>query len=388
MLQGRIPVLFLGAAASFVCSCVFAQTEGESISLALVPDDEIVAAQAAPELQSAESLVAPEPELVRQRFPDGKILVERWVVEQESGDIVNHGEFVRYNQAGDVVLSGLYEMGEMTGEWYKLLTVEQVKELSGPNVAGFAAPFISRARFEAGEMTGEWICKDARGGLVFSWSFSKGKRNGPSTWYNSAGQLLQQLHYADNRADGPARVAIKADQQAKEVVFEGGRMLRRVDRPFADQSTGGKIKSQEWYLVPTPYNIEFNDWVGNKVIYQPFDSSQVVRHGRSINYYENGQRESEGHYVNGKRHGTFVWWHPNGQQMTLGEYQDDHEEGTWVWWHENGMKEARGSYVLGKKVNEWSVWSAEGKLVKRTNIDDASMDQRLAQPIELESTVR
>ena len=249
-------------------------------------------------------------------------------------------------------------------------------------------PFFPKLDLRLATCRGEWICKDARGGLVFSWSFSKGKRNGPSTWYNSAGQLMQQLHYIDNLADGPARVAVKSDQPAKEVVFERGRMLRRVDRPFATQGTGGKMKSQEWYLVPTPYNIESNDWVGNVVSYQAFDSSQVVRHGRSINFYENGQRESEGHYVNGQRHGTFVWWYPNGQQKTLGEYQKDKEEGDWVWWHDNGMKEARGSYVFGQKVNEWSVWSAEGKLVKRTSIDDVSADQRLAKPIELDSSVR
>ena len=100
MIQGRIPIRFLGAATLLVCSCswVFGQTEADAISLALVPDGDVVSSeivQQAPQIDEA-----PEAEIVRQRFPDGKILVERWVVELASGDIVNHGEFVRYNQAG------------------------------------------------------------------------------------------------------------------------------------------------------------------------------------------------------------------------------------------------------------------------------------------------
>lgn len=313
-----------------------------------------------------------EPELVQQRFADGKVMVERWVVEAESGDIINHGSYVRYNQAGEPVLSGTYVMGKQQGEWTKQVSVDQAREISNTNMAGFTAPFTSRVRFENGSMTGEWTCKDARGNYVFVWSFSDGKRSGMSTWFNSTGQVLQKLSYTNNLADGPATVSLKKEEAAQDVVFEEGRMLRRVDRPYPAKIAGAqpKLKSQDWYLVPTPFNVETNDWNRNVVTYQPFDSSQVIRHGRSINFYENGQRESEGNYVEGKRHGSFVWWYSNGQQKTVGEYQKDQEEGNWIWWHENGMKEASGTYIAGKKVQKWSVWSSDGKLVKRTDVTD------------------
>ena len=38
-------------------------------------------------------------------------------------------------------------------------------------------------------------------------------------------------------------------------------------------------------------------------------------------YYENGQKESEGNYKDGKAYGKWTWWHKNGQIGSEGNYK-------------------------------------------------------------------
>ena len=63
-----------------------------------------------------------------------------------------------------------------------------------------------------------------------------------------------------------------------------------------------------------------------------------VRHGSWVEWYINGQKHSEGEYVDGKRTGIWVWWHTNGQKMQEGKYWDGIPSGTWAAWDEDGNK--------------------------------------------------
>ncbi|MEM8734668.1 MAG: hypothetical protein AAGG44_10625 [Planctomycetota bacterium] len=345
---------------------------GKSI-LASAPLGEIFEAET---IDSAPATPAADPntgELVRQRYPNGKVNVERYVVESSTGDFVNHGTYVRYNNQGQVVVSGTYKMGQREGDWSKQLGAEEAKNLAGTQMLGFKPPYASKAAFRNGKLHGDWTCSDSSGKLVFVWSYADGKRNGPSTTFNTNGEVLSSIVYRDNLADGPAKVALKADKSPEDIQFENGRMLRRVDQFYpASQGKQRAPKSQDWYLVPTPYNISSSSWETNNVEYKQFDKEDMIRHGRAITFFPNGQRESEGQYKLGKRTGTFAWWYSNGQQKTVGEYQHDLEQGRWSWWHDNGMREATGTYTDGTKVDQWSVWGADGKLVKRANPNAAS----------------
>lgn len=313
-------------------------------------------------------------ELVRQRFPNGKVQIERWVIESAKGDLVNHGSYIQFNIKGEVVAKGNFVLGARDGEWTQQLSAEDAQRLSGSSsLPGFRPPFASKANFNRGQLDGDWTCVDAQGNPVFVWAFQAGQRQGTSTYFNVQGEVVQSIHYVNNMADGPAKIVMKPGQAAEDITFENGRMLRRIENFYPP--TQGKeraLRSQDWFLVATPYNLLSHDWAENLVEYQTYDKQDRIRHGRSVTYYPNGQTESEGQYARGKRLGTFVWWYPNGQQKTVGEYQEDSEEGEWRWWHENGMREASGRYVQGQMVDEWSVWDSGGRLVKRSQLGENS----------------
>lgn len=310
-------------------------------------------------------------EMIRQRFPSGKTQIERWVIESSKGDLVNHGAYVEFNENGDVVTSGSFAMGVRDGAWSKQLDVEQAKQLAGFDLSDFTPPFVSKANFDRGQLQGDWTCADSRGNLLFVWAFQQGKRNGPSTSFNPRGEMTRSITYVNNFVHGPAKVALKSDEPPQDIQFDEGRMLRRVDQFFPGGNRGKVLKSQDWYLVPTPFNLASHDWAANQVQALAYDANDMLRHGRAITFYSNGQRESEGNYEKGKKVGTFVWWYANGQEKTVGEYDNDVEQGVWRWWHENGMREATGSFVNGKKVDQWSIWNAEGKLVRRVDAESS-----------------
>ncbi len=311
-------------------------------------------------------------ELIRQRFPNGKPQIERWVAEDSVGNIVNHGKFVEYDASGATIASGNYAFGQRDGVWTKQLTNEQAQQLMGQVEKGFTPPFTSRATFKQGQLDGEWTVSDAQGNPLAIWSYAAGVRRGTSSLFNSKGDVTQFITYQSNLADGPARIATQG-QAAKETTFSEGMMLRQVDKWYP--VVAGKqrvLQAQEWHLVPVPLNIAASDWDNNRIEYRSATATEPIRHGLSVTFYPNGQRESEGNYERGKRSGTFAWWYLNGQQKTVGEYQNDIEQSEWTWWHENGMKQASGMFVDGRKTNEWSLWSPEGKLVKRAKAEDGS----------------
>jgi antitoxin component YwqK of YwqJK toxin-antitoxin module len=310
-------------------------------------------------------------EMIRQRFANGKPQVERWVVEDSKGNIVNHGKYVEYDSQGAVVSSGSYVYGKREGKWTKQINAEQTKNLVGAHDKGFVAPFTSLATFKDGQLDGEWSVVDAQARVVSVWSYTAGVRNGPSWLYNVGGEVTQSITYKDNLADGPARMATEGEA-AKDTVFTDGLMLRQVDKWFP--AVAGKprvLQSQESQLVLMPLNVVSSDWANSSVTFQS-SATEPIRHGLAVTFYANGQRESQGSYDRGRRSGTFAWWYANGQQKTVGEYIDDAENSEWTWWHENGMKQASGMYADGRKVEEWSLWSPEGKLVQRTVPRDAA----------------
>lgn len=325
------------------------------------------------DIESAEpNPVVGSAELIRQRFPNGKPQVERWVAEDAEGNIVNHGKYVEYDASGAAIESGNYAFGQRDGVWTKQLTNEQAQQLVGQFEKGFTPPFTSRVTFKQGQLDGEWTITDARGNPLAIWSYAAGVRRGTSSLFNSKGDVSQFITYQSNLADGPARIATQG-QAAKETTFSEGMMLRQVDKWYP--AVAGKqrvLQAQEWHLVPVPLNISASDWDNNRIEYRSASVTEPIRHGLSVTFYPNGQRESEGNYERGKRSGTFAWWYLNGQQKTVGEYQNDVEQSEWTWWHENGMKQASGMFVDGRKTNEWSLWSADGKLVKRAQAEDGS----------------
>ena len=81
-------------------------------------------------------------------------------------------------------------------------------------------------------------------------------------------------------------------------------------------------------------------------------------------WHENGQKQAEGNYKNGKREGLFVEWHKNGQKSAETNYKDDKRDGLQRGWHENGQIRREENYKDGERVEgSRKFWNNKGEEV-------------------------
>ena len=84
----------------------------------------------------------------------------------------------------------------------------------------------------------------------------------------------------------------------------------------------------------------------------------------SLEWYENGQKKSEMSFNDGKLDGLQSKWYENGQKEREGNFKDDKAVGLAVKWHSNGQKQFEGDYKDGEIVEgSQKYWNSEGEPV-------------------------
>ena len=90
----------------------------------------------------------------------------------------------------------------------------------------------------------------------------------------------------------------------------------------------------------------------------------------SISVYENGQKEKEVTFKDGKSDGLLTWWHENGQKGKEVTYKDGEIDGLLTEWYENGQKESEATWkddeLDGKKTN----WYENGEKKEEMTFKD------------------
>ena len=156
------------------------------------------------------------------------------------------------------------------------------------------------------------------------------------------------------------------------------------------------------------------EWISRDTLF-PLKTKKV-KNGLHTDYWDNGQKEEEGTYKNGKREGKWTTWSPNGKESSELIYKDGepwdgldtfwlmngnkwreltykdgkqnglftqfrkdgtkHSEGTnkndkrvgiWTWWYKNGQKRSEGTYKGEDKIGlpilhgKWTDWYEDGR---------------------------
>ena len=83
--------------------------------------------------------------------------------------------------------------------------------------------------------------------------------------------------------------------------------------------------------------------------------------GNLVEYYENGQKQSEGHYKNGQLNGLYTDWYKNGQMALRSNWKGGMEAGLWTEWYRNGQKRKEGYLRKGNEVGLWITWDKNGQ---------------------------
>ena len=313
------------------------------------------------EIHSGPGVVG-EVELVRERYPDGKVRIDRQVTLNGDGNYVNHGAWKQYSITGDVIAEGQYNFGQRVGMWTRWIGRNDAALLGEFPYKQFKAPFMSQANFTGGKMDGDWTVTDANERKVFAVTLKAGERNGTATTWLPNGTIYSQITYDQSVPVGDMlEVNPKTGELVKAASFDHGRKVVTKTDYFP---RGKQMKSQITYLAAKSVEKSKDDFWSMKLAQYGTEGNDI-RHGAAKTWYANGQQEQDGFYTNDKKAGTFTYWHPNGQVSCTGEYHEGLAEGTWIWWHENGQKSAVGKYENGKLVGDWRWWDEQGKLTKQ-----------------------
>ncbi len=297
-----------------------------------------------------------QPEIIRERYPNRGVRIERHVVQDVQLNYVNHGPWSWWDERGQLLARGEYKLGKQHGKWTRVHTSDKGTIFALPLYKGFEKPFTSEAAFEEGVLTGIWTVTDVKGRKMSQCLFQQGEQHGLATWWHVNGQVQRTANYTKGQIDGELReFSSRGEQVARDTYVEGFRL----DTEVANYPQANRKRSERSVLVPIAR--QHYNWFEATVSLEQVER-QKVYHGPSTWWYPDGQKEMAGNFEHGATSGQYSWWHPNGQERSRGNYIDGKQDGKWTWWHPNGQKEMEGDYDAGQRVGKWAAWGLDGKV--------------------------
>jgi len=303
-------------------------------------------------------------EVIRERYPDGTVRIEREVTQDEDENYINHGKWKMFNQRGTLLAEGQYVNDQRDGTWVRFFPGNESKLFSELPYKQFKGPFVSQATFNDGQLHGTWKIYDAAQHKISEFSLTEGQRDGKSTWWYANGQKMREIDFRDGLIDGQLLEWTPAKKLVINSTYQSGRKLS----PKVSKYKNGAMQTEGMYLhaklvVETP-----DDW-WNATVEQSVAQGKDERHGVWTSWHANGQVHVSGQYENDIPVGTFTWSYKTGQKALIGNYEDGQRHGFWEWRHANGQKATYAEYRNDQPVGRWLWWSEDGKVAEIANLD-------------------
>jgi len=303
-------------------------------------------------------------ELIKERFPNGKIRIERQVTQDPQGNYINDGSWKMWDERGNLIAQGQYKAGDRTGTWVRWYrSVSDAKILAQAPYKQFPGPFISQATFKNDKLNGLWTIYDGKMRKISQWAFADGRRQGPSIWWYANGKKMREARFKDGDMDGAYHEWAPDGSLTVQETYQGGRKLALK----TSHHKGGKKKSEGMYLFAKDIEHSPDDW-WNCTLVTTVKSGKDEKHGTWTSWFATGQKQLEGKYEHDMQVGEFTWWHSNGQKALQGSFEKGKQDGTWTWWHSNGQKSIEGQYVAGNPTGRWTWWKDDGRVVQSADL--------------------
>jgi len=346
-------------------------TTSSRLTRVKVTDD---APKEAAEETTSDEAVVPEKtsdivtELVKERYPNGSVKVEREVTQDREGSYVLHGIYRQYDERGALICEGTHEQGEATGTWKRYYAAGSAPLFATSPYKEFQAPFISQASFVNGQLDGKWTITDLKQRKISEIEFADGQRHGKAAWYYPNGTLLSQATYEKGRVHGDVmKWGADASLLAKETYTHGRKLAPKVE--YYD----GEHKRSEILYLHAPLVVKTFDNFSTASLAVFEQRGADEKYGPFRIWHQNGQLARQGEFRYNLPVGKTTWFYSNGQKQMEGDYVDGKQDGTWTWWHQNGLKQISGEYRDGVAVGMWSWWKEDGKLANRSDMAAAKV---------------
>ncbi len=173
-------------------------------------------------------------ETVTERYPNGKIKIERQVTKDAAGNYVNQGTYTEYALDGTVLKTGVFQDGKLQGKWTQSFAKDDGHLFSADHESEFLGPFTSEATFVDGRLDGAWTIKDRNGQTIVEWNFEQGVRDGKWSWSYPRGERRLEATFKNGKLDGDVLEWSQDGQLTNKTNYVDGRQL---------------VKTVEWYTL-------------------------------------------------------------------------------------------------------------------------------------------
>lgn len=156
--------------------------------------------------------------------------------------------------------------------------------------------------------------------------------------------------------------------KTSQLVFVGMSIVAAPMVFASGTSTGSD--GQTVRLVCPAGTVQKGSKVTNEAVYcmktKP-QSGEPVPHGPYVDFYKNGQKQSEGQYKDGFRSGHWTFWDANGMKAGETDFEAGDYHGARVEYYPNGNKKLEQQWVHGKRDGVVAAYSANGQKVSETS---------------------
>ncbi len=322
------------------------------------------------------------PEVVTQRYPDGKPQLIKQVAQDAEGNYYNHGDWTLLNRRGQTLAEGQFKEGVMDGLWRRWHPQDGGGIFATRPFDLFKGPFLSTATFSNGELEGMWTLYDNYERKIFEIPYREGIRDGTASWWFPNAVKMREVIFKKGLIDGPLREWNDQNEPVRyEEFIDGKKIIRQTTfyRP--------KIKQDENYFLDGKLELSGGDdwWQARPAGFQV--TGARIQHGPALAWYDNNQPKMKGQYRDDVRVGRFTWWHQNGQKALEGDYDDKGNKiGSWTWWHPNGIKSIQGQYKDDVPTLEWTWWDSNGQVQSKEIMDEQESEIQITEDSPEKST--
>lgn len=115
-----------------------------------------------------------------------------------------------------------------------------------------------------------------------------------------------------------------------------------------------------------PFTGRMLDTLDNKLIVD-YNVVNGFKQGEFYLLKMDGSYAVLGHMKKNKNDGDWKYFYDSGQLECSGSFIDDEPSGKWIWYHKNGNMKCEGNYINGKPEGRWIKYDQKGNSIKVVN---------------------
>ncbi len=279
------------------------------------------------------------------------------------------GEWIAYNEYGQLSYKGHYKRGEKTGEWIsyengKLYRIAHYKAnlKSGEwkHYRGEKEQLLYTEHYKKDKRTGVYKYYYDNGQLENTGYLENGLKTGEWKMYYDNGKLKNTRQYTNDKYNGKY-----IDYYKNEQIEEKGNYNNGIkDGIWISNYENGKLREATPYKngkihgVRSTYNEE--GILEESIYIEHGDFSKLLE----TYFYKNGQVIAIGHTDNGRKYGIWKKFYEDGKLKEVNHYIDGKEDGDWKQYYKNGQLKAQGQHIKGDRDGKF-IWYKEDGKIKR-----------------------